>query len=137
MRLELESNLRSQIICSLLWVQQTLSSELQLVSRVNNLLPQSGARSYATTDKTDLPTSLHPGIISDMPQVRPNHLFTAGMIISGISTVACPLIPGNMALLSAYGVLYTIGSATWASLRTVVMGKCDFAFMAYKCARQS
>ena len=63
------------------------------------------------------------GILSDIPQVKPNHLFTIGMVLSGIASVVCPLLPGNMALLSAYGVIYTIGTATWASLRTVVMGK--------------
>ena len=45
------------------------------------------------------------------------------MILSGIVTVVCPLLPGNMAFLSAYVLFYTIGTATWASLRTVVIGK--------------
>ena len=68
------------------------------------------------------------GIISDIPHVKPNHLFTSGMILSGIATVVCPLISGDMIILSVYGVIYTIGSATWASLRTVVMGNQIFNY---------
>ena len=73
-------------------------------------------------DGESIPVVDHSGIVSDMPKVTSNHLLTAGMILSGISTVVCPFMPGKLAILGGYTFFYTTGVATWASLRTVVMG---------------